>query len=232
MPLFSRTSVLLAGSALIVCAVAAQEAQHSSVNGREFRIYDIFLPGIPGKPTFIKTTVEHIESIDGTKVVTKHWEEEMARDKEGRVWGRLRAARESYPGKVPPVEIVWLYDAAAENEVFCDVGGHCWSQEIPPSFWAFFRGCGENELVRTFLGESSIGGISMGRTRIMCYRPDGSSGGEDQWHNSEFNVDFNVVDMPLQKGASYYRIDQVSPSVPDDPELFQVPPSGYTFHKE
>ena len=89
--------------------------------------------------------------------------------------------------------------------------------------------CGEERLEQRFLGRYSIGGISLGRTLMMCHKPDGSGEGVELWHNSEFDIDFDVLKMPPQKGATYYRIDQISSSVPDDPTLFQVPPSGYSF---
>jgi hypothetical protein len=89
--------------------------------------------------------------------------------------------------------------------------------------------CGEERFGQTSLGEYSIGGINLSRTLMMCYEPDGSGGGVELWHNSEFDIDFDVYSVPMRKGATYYRIDQISSSVPDDPELFQVPPSGYSI---
>jgi len=89
--------------------------------------------------------------------------------------------------------------------------------------------CGGERFEQTFLGEYSIGGISLGRTSMMCYKPDGSAAGADVWHNSEFDIDFDVYRIPLREGATYYRIDRISSSVPDDAKLFQVPPSGYSF---
>jgi len=63
---------------------------------------------------------------------------------------------------------------------------------------------------------------------MMRYKSDGSGGGRDLWHNSEFDIDFDVMDIPLRKGVTYYRIDQISSSVPDDPKFFEVPPGGYS----
>ncbi|MFZ1919610.1 MAG: hypothetical protein WAU58_18710 [Terriglobales bacterium] len=85
-----RAIILLAGSALIACAGAAQEAQPA--DGRDFRIYRIYLAGTPGKPVSIKASVEHIESADGTKAVSKHWVEEWVRDQEGRGVGACPCA--------------------------------------------------------------------------------------------------------------------------------------------
>jgi len=244
---------LLAGTALIACVVASQEVQHTSADGREFRIYRIYLAGIPGKPVSINASVEHIESMDGTKVVSKHWVEEWIRDQEGRVWGRVRAPQEGHPGKLPPLATVWLYDAATERSTICSVADReCRVNEHhAPSTISFFKVggsstvcidgvcqapephervlCGEERFKQTFLGEYSIGGINLGHTRIMCYKPDGSGAGVDLWHNSEFDIYFDVYNLPLRKGATYYRIDQISSSVPDDPKLFQLPPSGYSL---
>lgn len=89
--------------------------------------------------------------------------------------------------------------------------------------------CGEERFGQTFLGEYSIGGINLGRILMMCYKPNGSGGGVNLWHNSEFDIDFDVNNVPPRKGATYYRFDQISSSMPDDPELFQIPPSGYSF---
>lgn len=246
-----RAIILLAGSALIACVGAAQEAQPAA--GRDFRIYRIYLAGTTGKPVAIKASVEKIESTDGAKVVSKHWVEEWVRDKEGRVWGRVRAPQEDYPAKLPPLADVWLYDAAAGRRTVCSVANReCQVDEFyPPSPVSFFDvggsstvciegvcqvpaqdqrvQCGEERLEQRFLGRYSIGGISLGRTLMMCHKPDGSGEGVELWHNSEFDIDFDVLKMPPQKGATYYRIDQISSSVPDDPTLFQVPPSGYSF---
>ena len=60
-----RAIILLAGSALIACVGAAQEAQPAA--GRDFRIYRIYLAGTTGKPVAIKASVEKIESTDGGK---------------------------------------------------------------------------------------------------------------------------------------------------------------------
>jgi hypothetical protein len=252
MPQRHYALILLAGSALIGCAVAAQEAQHTPAGGREFRIYRIYLAGTTGKPVSIKASAEHIESVDGTKVVSTHWVEEWVRDQEGRVWGRVRAAREEDP--LPPLTTIWSYDPAIRERTICSVAERgCRVDEIePPSVISFFAlggsstvcmvngacqaprqqdrvRCGEERLEQKFLGEYSIGGISLDHTLMMCYKPDGSGGGVDLWHNSEFDLDFDVNNVPLRKGATYYRIDQISSSVPDDPALLQVPPSGYSF---
>ena len=69
----------------------------------------------------------------------------------------------------------------------------------------------------------------MTRTRVTCYKRDGSGGGKELWHNSEFDIDFDVYHMPPNKSETYYQIDQVSSSVSDDPKLFQIPPVGYSF---
>jgi len=252
MPQRHRALILLAGSALIACAVAAQEAHHTPADGRDFRIYRIYLAGTPGKPISVKASVERIESMDGTKVVSKHWEEEWVRDQEGRVWGRVREPREEHPGKLPPLATVWLYDAMAGEQTVCSIADReCKVSEYNPPYpisllneggssTVCIEGvcqapgqdyrvrCGELRLEQTFFGEYSIGGISLGRTRIMCYKPDASGAGVDLWHNSEFDIDFDVYNLPPKKGATYYRIDQISSSVPDDPKLFQVPPSGYS----
>lgn len=255
MPQRHHALILLAGTVLIACAVASQEAQHTPADGHEFRIYRIYLAGTPGKPISIKASVEQIESMDGTKVVSKHWVEEWVRDQEGRVWGRVGAPREEHPGKLPPLATVWSYDAATRKSTICSVADReCQVHESnPPSVISFFHvggsstvciangvcqaprqdervfRCGEERFEQTFLGEYSIGGISLGHTRVMCYKPDGSGAGVDLWHNSEFDLDFDVYNMPRGKGAMYYRIDQISSSVPNDPKLFQVPPSGYSF---
>jgi hypothetical protein len=93
-----HASVLL--PLLIACGVLAQEAQRPPVDFHESRIYRIYLAGTPDKPISIRATVEQIESMDGAKVVSKHWTEEWVRDREGRAWGRIRAPREEYPGKM------------------------------------------------------------------------------------------------------------------------------------
>ncbi|HXW92004.1 MAG TPA: hypothetical protein VEK33_15760 [Terriglobales bacterium] len=258
MTLRQHASILL-GSALIASALAAQEVQHTPTDSHEFRISRITLPGISGKPVSIKIAVEHIEPMDG-KEVTKHWEEDWVRDTEGRVWVRARAPREAYPGKVPPVTTIWLFDAAAENSTQCSVAERkCWvNAEHPSSTTLLFPEtaaesssvcwvaegecqiheyhesvrCGEKRFVRTFVGTYSIGVISMGRTRVTCYKPDGSGAGVELWHNSEFDIDFavlNLLELPPRKVTTYYWIDQISSSLPDDPKLFQVPLSGYSF---
>jgi hypothetical protein len=135
MPQPHHVLILLAGSALIACAVAAQEAQHARVDSRDFRIYQIYLAGTPGKPISVKAGVERIESMDGTKVVSKHWVEEWVRDQEGRVWGRVRAPREEHPGKLPPLATVWLYDAAAREQTVCSVADReCRVSEYDPPY--------------------------------------------------------------------------------------------------
>ena len=249
MPQRHHALILLAGSALIACAVAAQDAQPTSADGPDFRIHRIYLAGTPGKPVSIKATVEQIDQ--GGHL--KHWAEEWVRDQEGRVWGRVRALREEHPGKLPPLTTVWLYDAAARERTVCLVADRkCHVDEYtPPSPISYLHvggsstvciggvcqvpaqdervRCGEQRLEQTFLGEYSIGGISLGHTRVMCYKPDGSGAGVDLWHNSEFDIDFDVYNVPLNEGATYYRIDQISSSVPDNPKLFQVPPTGYSF---
>jgi len=249
MPQRHHALILLAGSALIASAVAAQEAQHTRADGRDFRIYRIYLAGTLGKPISIKASVEHIESMDGTKVVSKHWVEDWVRDQEGRVWGRVRAPREEHPRKLPPLATVWLFDAEARKRTVCSVADReCHVDEYyPPSPISFVRVggnstvcidgvcqvpeqherglCGEERFGQTFLGEYSIGGINPARILMMCYKPDGSGGGAELWHNSEFDIDFDVGTVSLRKGATYYWIDQISSSVSDDPELFQVPPS-------
>lgn len=258
MALRHHASILLVAFTLNGCVLAAQEAHDSSRGTREFRIYNIFLPGVQGKPVSIKTTIEQIESLNGGKVAVKHWEEEMLRDNEGRVRVSAQAAKEDHPGKVPPVEVVWFYDPSSESVTMCqaakrkceplskeyyphletwffnaektvqsvcfDAEGLCESSELHPSAW-----CGEKRFMRTILGEYSISGINIGRTRVMCYKPDGSGAGDDLWHNREFDLDFDVLNLPPRKGVTYYSIDQISHSVSDDPELFQVPPSGYSF---
>lgn len=247
MTLRQHASILPMGSALIACAVAAQEAQHNPVDGSEFRIYGIYLAGPPGKPLFIKASVEYIESVNGANIVSKHWVEEWIRDQEGRVWGRVREAQEAYPGKLPPLAFVWLFDVTARNSTVCSIPDrNCQVHDYDPSF---FKGnstygidavslvpervqCGGGRFEQNFLGERSIGGISLGHILTMCYKLDGSHAGVDLWHNSEFDVDFNVINVPPRKGARYYHIDQISSSVPDDPKLFQVPPSGYSSQQE
>lgn len=254
MPQRHHALILLAGPAFIACAVAAQEAQHAPGDGREFRIYQIYLAGTPGKPLSIKASAEQIESINGTEVVSKHWVEEWARDQEGRVWGRMSAPQEEHPGKMPPIAFVWSYDAVSYKTTSCSVADReCHViDNHPPSVISFFRVggsstvcavngvcrapephervlCGDQRLKQTFLGEYSIGGISLSRTSMMCYKPDGSGAGMDLWHNSEFDLDFGVWHAPLRKGMMFYRIDQISSSIPDDPALFQVPPGGYSI---
>jgi hypothetical protein len=247
-----HASVLL--PVLIACGVAAQEAQHTPADSHESRIYRIYLAGIPDKPLSIKASVEQIESMDGAKVVSKHWEEEWVRDREGRVWGRIHAPREEYPGKLPPLATVGLFDAAARKRTVCSVAEReCQVYEDYPAFPVSFLHvggssticivdgvcqapeqhnrvlCGDERFEQTFLGERSIGGITLGHILLMCYKPDGSGGGVDLWHNSEFDIDFDVWNVAPVKGATYYRIDQISSSVPDNPELFRVPPDGYSF---
>jgi hypothetical protein len=92
--------------------VAAQEAQHTPADGREFRIYRIYLAGTLAKPLSIKASAEQIESMDGTKVVSKHWVEDWVGDQDGRVSGQVRASQEEHPG-MPPLAAVWLFDAGA-----------------------------------------------------------------------------------------------------------------------
>jgi hypothetical protein len=70
------------------------------------------------------------------------------------------------------------------------------------------------------------------RTLVTCYKPDGSGAGVDLWRNSEFDMDFEVHNWPLRQGATFCRIDKISSSVPDDTEVFHVPPSGYFFPSE
>jgi hypothetical protein len=252
MPPRRRVLTLLAGLALIPCLITAQEA-HRPAEDRDFRIYRVYLAGTPGRPISIKASVEHVESMDGTKVVSTHWVEEWVRDQEGRVWGRVRAPQEEHPGKLPPLATVWLFDAAARKSTVCSVSDReCQADEYySPSPISFVHvggsstvcidpvcqvpeqhervGCGEERFGQTFLGEYSIGGIRLGRILMICYKSDGSGGGAELWHNSEFDIDFDVDKVPLRKGATYYRIDQISFSVPDDPTLFQVPPSGYSL---
>jgi len=248
MPLCRHASILL--PVLIACGVVAQEVQHTS---RDSRIYRIYLAGTPDRPLSIKASVEQIESMDGKKVVSKHWVEEWVRGKDGRVWGRVRAPQEEHPGKLPPFVDVWLFDAAARETTFCSTADkECHVNEYhPPSPISFLHmggssqvcidqvcqvpeqhervSCGDERFEQTFLGEYSIGGINLRHIRMMCYKPDGSGGGVDLWHNSEFDIDFDVYNMPPREGMTYYRIDQISSSVLDDTELFQVPPSGYSF---
>jgi hypothetical protein len=248
MPQRRYALILLMGLALITCAAAAQEAHPTPAENQDFRIYHIYLAGTPGKPFSIKASVEQIDK--GRAL--KHWVEEWVRDQEGRVWGRVRAPREDHPGKLPPLTTVWLFDAAARKRTVClaadrechvdeyyspypisylhvggsstvCIGGVCQVPEPQDRV-----SCADERLQQTFLGEYSIGGISLGHIRMMCYKPDGSGGGVDLWHNSEFDIDFDVYNMPLTEGATYYRIEQISSSVPDDPKLFQVPPSGYS----
>lgn len=249
MPQCRHALTLLVGSALITCAVAAQEAQATPDDSRDLRIYRIYLAGTPGKPLFIKASVEHIDKGG----LLMNWGEEWIRDQDGRVWGRARAPREEYPGKLPPLATIWLFDAAAGKRTVCAVadrecdvaeyhgpypisylhvggtatvgiGGVCQVPEPQDRV-----SCGDERLQQTFLGERSIGGIRLGHIRMMCLKPDGSGGGVDLWHNSEFNIDFDVYDMPLGEGSTYYRIDQISSSVPDDPRLLQFPPVGYSL---
>jgi len=248
----NRALVLLGGSALIACILAAQEARPTPADGRAFRIYHIYLAGTTDSPISIKASVEHIESIHGTKVVSKHWAEEWTRDQEGRVWGRVRAPQEDHPRELPPLATVWLFDPAKRKRTICSVANReCRVDEYdPPSTIAFLAvggsssvgiepvfqvpaqrervQCGDERFGQTFLGEYSIGGISLGHIRMMCYKPDGSGSGVDVWHNSEFNIDFDVTHGPLKEGETYYLINQISPFVPDKPELFQVPPDGYS----
>jgi len=103
MPQRYHALILLAGSALLACAIAAQEEQHPPADSREFRIYRIYLAGTPSKPVSIKASVEHIESKDGTKVVSKHWVEEWVRDQEGRVWGVSARLGKSTRGNCRPL---------------------------------------------------------------------------------------------------------------------------------
>jgi len=176
------------GSALIACAVVAQEAQHNPSDSRQFRIYRIYLAGPAGKPLSIKASAERIESMDGTKIVSKHWVEEWLRDEEGRVWGRVRAPQEENPGKLPPLATVWLFDPAVRKQTLCSVADrNCRVYDYTPPYpISYLRlggssiagitpvaqvpeqhervQCGEERFGQTFLGEHSIGGIVLARS--------------------------------------------------------------------
>jgi hypothetical protein len=241
MPQGHYALILLAGTALIACPVVSQEAQHTPADGRGFRIYQIYLAGTPGKPLSIKVT-----ATEQTLQWVEEWVRDQEGRVWGRIYLNVdkaipHAPREEQPGKLPPLAYVWLFDAGAGKITLCSVADReCQVNEnhLPYTISFFAVGgnstfcmdpvcqvpeqhervqCGEDRLGEKFLGEYQIGGIRLARTSVMCYKPDGSGGGVDLWHNSEFDIYFGVSGGLLDV-AKYYRIDQISSSVARRPE--------------
>ena len=184
MTLRQFASILLMGSALIACAVVAQEEQHNPSESRQFRIYRIYLAGPAGKPLSIKASAERIESMDGTKIVSKHWVEEWLRDEEGRVWGRVRAPQEENPGKLPPLATVWLFDPAVRKQTLCSVADrNCQVYDYNPPYPISFLRLGGSSIVGitpeprfpSSMSGSSAGRRDLGRRFSESIRLAGSS---------------------------------------------------------
>ena len=210
-----RAIILLAGSALIACAGAAQEAQPA--RWPRFSHLPHLPGGNSGQACFHqgKRRTYRISGRDkgGLQALGRG----VGARPGGPGCGGVSASQEEHPGKLPPLADVWLYDAAARRRTVCLVADReCQVDEYyPPSPISFFPcggartvciegvcqvpaqdervRCGEEKLEQTFLGQYSIGGITLGRTLMMCRKPDGSGVGTELWHNTEFDIDFDVL---------------------------------------
>jgi len=235
MTLNHYASILLGGLTLVGSILSAQEPRRVPSDSEKFYVFNITLLPIPGKPISIKSSVEFNQISSAGKTITAHGEEDLARNSEGRIYRHIHGFMRTDSAQPSPPEEIDLIDAAAGSQTACwpttkscfifpyDPGGEsCTSLTMRD----------QAQISWSNLGEYTLGGITVTRTRETCKQKGGSSA-VDFWHNSELQLDLHVASYnPPQVGIPTidHRITDISRSEPD-PTIFQVP-NGYTLDRQ
>jgi len=232
MTLNCYASMIVGGLMLIGGITSAQEPRLVPSDSEKFYVFSITLPPIPGKPLSVKSSVEFNQTSSEGRTITVRGEEDFARDSEGRVYRHVHGLIRPDSASPSPLEEVELIDAAAGTRTVC------WASKKSCLISAYNPGqesCGltapNPDISWSNLGEYTIGGIAVTRTRETCKHKEGSSA-VDFWQNSELALNLHVVlYYPPQIGFIKvdHRITGLSRSEPD-PKVFQIP-SGYTLDR-
>jgi hypothetical protein len=130
-------SILLAGYTLLACALAAQEPQRSSNDGKQFLVNTIALLSVPEKPISVKISIELTHTLGDGKTAQLHTEKVLARDNQGRIYEERRSSVPFNSDQSPQLEEIDLYDPAAKTVPLCVLSTkHCIIARYtpPPTF--------------------------------------------------------------------------------------------------
>lgn len=234
MTLNHYASILLGGLTLVGSIFSAQEPRRAPSDSEKFYVFTITRLPIPGKPLSIKSSVEFNQTSSAGRTITAHWEDDLARNSEGRVYRHIHGFIRADSAQLSPPEEIDLIDDVAGSQTVC------WPTTRSCLISAYYPGresCtsltarDQGQISWSNLGEYTLGGITVIRTRETCKQKGGSSA-VDFWHNSELQLDLHVSSNPPQVGIPTidHRITDISRSEPD-PKIFQVP-NSYTLDRQ
>jgi hypothetical protein len=230
---------LMAGFALILGAVAAQEAERGPDGGTSTHVSGVELLAIPGKPFSAKTTTEWTRTLADGSTMTTRLEANLARDSRGRIYRERHSFVPANSDRKSPLNEVHIYDPRTLSQALCSVRTmECVLTDYFPMTFFETRAAGPNSdgtrtLTRESLGSDTMEGLYVTGTRETTTISPGVLGNEQAmvstrefWYSEQLQTNLAVTRIDPREGKQVIRLSNLSLAEPDA-QLFDLP-MGYS----